>query len=101
MSSNKKIASDSSLYNDLYAKGFALANKGYSFTRNSFLSNYSQEIIDACWESLSINIIQNYQRGKGTSIKNFGIFSFKGPDINLEGTTNEYIRDKKPKEPNF
>ena len=39
--------------------------------------------------------------GKETSIKNFGIFSFKGPDINLDGTTNEYIHDKNPREPIF
>ena len=92
---------DASLCNDINLKGFSIANKGYSFSRNSLLNNYSQEVIDACWNSISINIIENYQRGKGTSIKDFGIFSFKGPEVNLEGTTNQYIRDKKPRVPVF
>ena len=101
MSKNNQILTDSSLCNDINLKGYSIANKGFSFTRNSILNNYSQEVIDACWESLSINIIQNYQSGKGTSIKNFGVFSFKSAELNLEGTTNEYIRDKKPREPIF
>ena len=101
MSSYNQVITETSLCNDINLKGFSLANKGYSFSRNSLLNNYSQEVIDACWESLSINVIQNYQRGKGTSIKDFGIFSFKGPEINLEGTTNQYIRDKRPREPVF
>ena len=92
---------DASLCNDINLKGFSIANKGYSFSRDSVLNNYSQEVIDACWKSLSINIIENYQRGKGTSIKDFGIFSFKGPEVNLEGTTNQYTRDKKPRVPVF
>ena len=92
---------DASLCNDINLKGFSIANKGYSFSRNSLLNNYSQEVIDACWNSTSINIIENYQRGKGTSIKDFGIFSFKGPEVNLEGTTNQYTRDKKPRVPVF
>ena len=92
---------DASLCNEINTKGFSIANKGFSFSRNSVLSNYSQEVIDSCWESLSINIIQNYQRGKGTSIKGFGVFSFKSPGVNLEGTTNEYIRDKRPRDPIF
>ena len=100
INSNQMIV-DASLCNDINIKGFTIANKGYSFSRNSVLNNYSQEVIDACWESLSINIIQNYQRGKGTSIKDFGVFTFKGPSVNLEGTTNENIRDKKPRNPIF
>ena len=92
---------DASLCNDINLKGFSIANKGYSFSRNSLLNNYSQEVIDACWNSISINIIENYQHGKGTSIKDFGIFSFKGPEVNLEGTTNQYTRDKKPRVPVF
>ena len=101
MSTNSQMLTDATLCNEINSKGFSIANKGFMFSRNSLLNNYSQEVIDACWESLSINVIQNYQRGKGTSIKDFGIFSFKGPDVNLEGTTNEYIRDKKPREPVF
>ena len=36
-----------------------------------------------------------------SSIKGFGTFTFKNSTINLEGTTNQNIRDKKPKLPVF
>ena len=65
------------------------------------LEKYSQEDLDACWDAMCINIIQNYQRGKGTFIKNFGTFTYKCPEINLEGTTNELFRDKKNRYPIF
>ena len=90
-----------SLCNSLNSKGFKLANQRYILDRLDFINNYTQEVIDACWEALSINVIQNYHRGKGTSIKGFGTFTFKNPDLNLEGTTNQNIRDKKPKSPVF
>lgn len=95
------MITDSSLCEEINSHGFLAANMGYKFGRNNILSNYSPEVIEACWESLTINVIQNYQRGKGTSIKDFGTFTFKGPAYNLEGTTNQYIRDKKPREPVF
>ena len=90
-----------SLCNSLNSKGFFLANKRCVLDRLDFINNYTQEVIDACWEALSVNVIQNYQRGKGTSIKGFGTFTFKNSELNLEGTTNENIRDKKPKSPVF
>ena len=90
-----------SLCNSLNSKGFKLANQRYILDTLDFINNYTQEVIDACWEALSINVIQNYHRGKGTSIKGFGTFTFKNPDLNLEGTTNQNIRDKKPKSPVF
>ena len=89
------------LCNNLNSRGFSLGNQGYVLKRSDFINNYSQEIIDACWSSLSINVIQNYQRGKGTFIKGFGTFTFKNSTINLNGTTNQNIRDKKPKLPVF
>ena len=98
--SSQRINS-AALCNDLNSRGFALGNQGYLLNRCDFINNYSQEVIDACWSSLSINVIQNYQRGKGTSIKGFGTFTFKNSTINLEGTTNQNIRDKKPKLPVF
>ena len=55
------------------------------------ISNYTQETIDACWAALSTNIIQNYQKGKGTYIKNLGTFTYKAEEVNLEGTTNLVI----------
>ena len=101
MSSNVLIPKDATLCNEINSIGFTVANQGYQYNRYSILKNYSNEAIDAIWESLSINVIENYQRGKGTSIKDFGIFTFKGPEVNLEGTTNENYRDKKPREPVF
>ena len=69
--------------------------------REHILAKFTQEDLDSCWESLSVNIIQNYQRGKGTFVKGFGTFTFKGTEINLEGTTNEIFRDKKERMPVF
>ena len=67
----------------------------------NILQKFPQEELDSCWDSLCINIIQNYQRGKGTYIKSFGTFTFKNSEINLEGTTNEIFRNKKLKKPVF
>ena len=92
---------DATLCNEINSVGFTVANTGYKYDRCSVLKNYSNEVIDACWNCLSINVIENYQRGKGTSIKDFGVFSFKGSDVNLEGTTNETYRDRKPRKPIF
>ena len=89
------------LCNNLNNQGFSLGNQGYILKRTDFINNYSQEVIDACWTSLSINVIQNYQRGKGTFIKGLGTFTFKSSTLNLNGTTNQNIRDKKPKLPVF
>ena len=69
--------------------------------REKILCKFTQDELDSCWESLCIAIIQNYQRGKGTLIKGFGTFTFKGQEINLEGTTNQIIRDKKERLPVF
>ena len=69
--------------------------------REKILSKFTKEELDSCWESLCIGIIQNYQRGKATIVKGFGTFTFKGQDLNLEGTTNEYERDKKERLPIF
>ena len=98
---NVLMPEDATLCNEINSVGFTVANTGFKYDRYSVLKNYSNEVIDACWNSLSINVIENYQRGKGTSIKDFGVFSFKGSDVNLEGTTNENYRDKKPRKPIF
>ena len=101
MLTNAPIINDANLSNSISSKGFTLANKGLIIDRGIMISNYTQETIDACWAALSTNIIQNYQKGKGTYIKNFGTFTYKAEEVNLEGTTNQYIRDKKPKSPVF
>ena len=101
MLTNSPVINDANLVNSITGKSFSLSNKGYIIDRGIMISNYTQETIDACWAALSTNIIQNYQKGKGTYIKNFGTFTYKAEEVNLEGTTNQYIRDKKPKSPVF
>ena len=96
---NSPIINDANLMNSISSKSFYEANKGLIIDRGIMISNYNQKTIDACWEALSTNIIQNYQKGKGTYIKNLGTFTYKAEEVNLEGTTNQYIRDKKPKSP--
>ena len=101
MEFDKSRINSASLCNSLTSKAFSLANNRFILDRDDFINNYSQEIIDSCWSALSLNVIQNYQRGKGTIIKGFGTFTFKNSELNLEGTTNQNIRDKKPKCPVF
>ena len=101
MTTNATVIQDAILCNEINSKSFETANKGKSINRSVILSNYTKETIDDCWESLSINVIQNYQRGKGTYIKGFGTFTFKKQSLNLEGTTNEYFRDKREEDPVF
>ena len=103
MTTNSAVIQDAILCNEINNKSLIISNsqKGLSINREIILSNYTKESIDDCWESLSTNIIQNYQRGKGTYIKGFGTFTFKRRITNLEGTTNEYFRDKREDEPVF
>jgi nucleoid DNA-binding protein len=100
-STNATVIQDAILCNEINKKGMLTANKGKSINRSIILSNYTKEAIDDCWESLTLNVIQNYQRGKGTYIKGFGTFTYKKRSINLEGTTYEYFRCKREEEPVF
>ena len=101
MQTNAPIINDANLVNSINSRAYSLSNQGLVIDRSIMISNYTQETIDACWTALSTNILQNYQKGKGTYIKYFGTFTFKPESINLEGTTNQYVRDKKPKNPVF
>ena len=101
MESNATAIEDANLCNQINKKGLIMANNGKKINRGIMLSNYTKEIIKDCWESLTINVIQNYEKGKGTFIKGFGTFTYKRQCLNLEGTTNEYYRDKKNDEPVF
>jgi len=51
--------------------------------------------------TLGTNILQKYQKGKGTYIKYFGTFTFKTDSLNLVDTINQYIHDKRSKIPDF
>ena len=101
MQTNSPIINDANLVNSINARAFSLSNQGLTVDRSIMISNYTQETIDSCWAALGLNIVQNYQKGKGTYIKYLGTFTFKPELINLEGTTNQYIRDKRPKMPVF
>ena len=101
MFTNKPIIKDATLVNSINYKAMNTANTGLNIDRQVIISNYTQETIDRCWKALSTNIAQNYYQGKGTYIKGFGTFTFNNYNVNLEGTTNQYIRDKKAKVPIF
>ena len=101
MTTNATVIQDAILSNEINNKSLISVNKRIQINRNVILSNYTKETIDNCWESLTINVIQNYQRGKGTHIKGFGTFTFKNQSLNLEGTTNEYFKDKRNEDPVF
>ena len=101
MISKTTVIEDANLCNTINKKGLFMANKGKKINRSVMLSNYTKEVINDCWESLTINVIQNYEKGKGTNIKGFGTFTYKRDWTNLEGTTNEYFRDKRESQPVF
>ena len=84
--------------NSTYLKSF---NQWGGVSYADILSNYPQEIIDSCWQNLSRFILENYQSGKGTIIKGFGTFTFTNVEYSLEGTTNQYYRDLKRRNPIF
>ena len=64
MITNSPIINNASLTNRINRKFFSFSNKGQIFDRDRIINNYNQETINACWEALSTNIIQNYERGK-------------------------------------
>ena len=84
--------------NSTYLKTF---NQWGGVSYADILSNYPQEMIDACWDNLSRFILENYQAGKGTMIKGFGTFTFTNVEYSLEGTTNQFDRDLKKRKPVF
>jgi len=93
-----KTAKLTNSMNSTYLKTF---NQWGGVSYADILSNYPQEMIDACWDNLSRFILENYQAGKGTVIKGFGTFTFTNVEYSLEGTTNQYDRDFKKRRPVF
>ena len=89
------------LTNSVNALGLRTFNNWGGINYQEILSNYPNEIKEKCWLNLSRCIIENYHSGKGTSIKGFGTFTFTNVEYNLEGTTNQYNRDIKPRYPVF
>lgn len=70
-------------------------------TREDLIKNFSEVLINKCWEVFCQYISKNYQMGKGTYIPKFGAFTFANIEYSLEGTTNQFERDIKPRRPVF
>ena len=101
MLSDKEIVKNADLVNSLNTRGFTLGNRGVEINREVLLSNYTEEALAKAWGVLCQFIAKNYNLGKGTYIKGFGTFTFDNYEVNLEGTTNQYFRDKKLRSPVF
>ena len=89
------------LTNSVNATALKSFNKWGGVSYDDILSNYPRDVIENCWNSLGRSVIENYQSGKGTSIKGFGTFTFTNVEYSLEGTTNQYERDIKRRRPVF
>ena len=101
MLSDEEVVKNSDLVNSLNTRGFTLGNRGIEINREVLLSNYTEEATAKAWGVLCQFIIKNYNLGKGTYIKGFGTFTFDNYKVNLEGTTNQYVRDQKLRSPVF
>ena len=93
-----KTARMTNSFNGIALKNF---NNFGGITYADCLSIYPKDIIIKCWDCFSLLIKQNYLSGKGTFIKGLGTFTFTNIEYNLEGTTNEYLRDLKKRYPVF
>ena len=93
--------STSYITNEINKTALDSFNNWGGVTFSDILSNYPKEVIDNCWLVFSQAIIENYLKGKGTFIKNFGTFTFTNEEYSLEGTTNQYKRDIKKRCPIF
>ena len=93
-----KTAKMTNSMNSTYLKTF---NQWGGVSYADILSNYPEDMLNACWNNLSRFILENYQSGKGTMIKGFGTFTFTNVEYSLEGTTNQYNRDIKKRKPVF
>ena len=76
-------------------------NQSGIIERKDILNSYDPNLLKECWNELCKYIHKNYEIGKGTYIKDLGTFTFLDPEINLEGTTNQYKRDLKLRRPIF
>ena len=53
MISKTTVIEDANLCNTINKKGLFMANKGKKINRSVMLSNYTKEVINDCWESLT------------------------------------------------
>ena len=98
---NNKVKTARSLSNLPVNKVARKALISGEMSRENILKSFNQPIIIKAWEALCASIAQNYQSGRGTIIKGFGVFTYVSPEVDLEGTTNQYSRDKKGIKPVF
>ena len=97
----KQFNKTARMTNSVNVMGLRSFNNWGGINYQEILSNYPNEVIDKCWLNLSRSIIENHHSGKGTFIKGLGTFTFTNVEYNLEGTTNQYDRDIKPRVPLF
>ena len=98
---DNKYGLTSKLSNTINNIGFGVFNHKGEINHKDILNSYSSKILEETWIQLSNFIKKNYESGRGTKIKGFGIFTFMDPEYNLEGTTNQYKRDLKLRRPVF
>lgn len=87
--------------NQIYAETIRKIAHSQPVNREDIIRNLNEESITRCWEVFCGFISKNYQLGKGTVIPSFGSFTFTNAEVNLEGTTNQFTRDKKQRKPVF
>ena len=95
---NKTARSSSSLPVNKVSRKALISGE---MSRENILKSFNQPIINKAWDAFCRYIAQNYESGRGTIIKGFGVFTYVSSEVNLEGTTNQYSRDKKGKRPVF
>ncbi|KAL4511758.1 hypothetical protein ABPG72_012603 [Tetrahymena utriculariae] len=64
-------------------------------------ANLDGETINNSWSAFGTYICKCLRQGRAVSIPKFGLFTYSFRDVNLDGTTNEYERDKEEREPVF
>jgi len=90
-----------SITNKAYSKSMMRIHSAGIINREDILNNFSTDSIINCWEIFCKYLMKNYKNGKGTIVPKFGLFTFNYAEVCLEGTTNESIRDLKPRKPIF
>ncbi|EAR94641.2 EF-hand protein (macronuclear) [Tetrahymena thermophila SB210] len=63
--------------------------------------NLDEETINNAWAAFGTYVCKCLRQGRAVSIPKFGLFTYSFRDVNLDGTTNEYERDKEEREPVF
>jgi len=98
---NNTFNNTARLVNSVNSIAFKNFNKWGGMSFEDILNTYPKELQERIWFLISRNIIENYQMGKGTLIKGFGLFTFYPVEYSLEGVNNQYNRDIKKRRPVF